>query len=74
MRSDVRIYTAIFLIALSAIATFIIVRNKSPKPPKVNSFQECVAAGYPVMESYPRQCRTVDGKLFFETVTETPAR
>lgn len=24
---------------------------------QINSFDECVAAGFPVMESYPRQCR-----------------
>ncbi len=26
----------------------------------ISSFEECVAAGYPVMESYPRQCRAGD--------------
>ena len=29
----------------------------------VTSFEECVAAGYPVMESYPEQCNA-DGKTF----------
>jgi putative hemolysin len=24
--------------------------------PQISSFEECVAAGFPVMESYPRQC------------------
>jgi len=33
----------------------------------VTSFEECVAAGNPVMESYPRQCRTADGKNFVES-------
>jgi len=28
------------------------------------TFKDCVAAGYPVMESYPRQCQTSDGKAF----------
>lgn len=32
----------------------------------INSFEECVSAGNPVMESHPRQCRTVDGKHFVE--------
>jgi len=31
----------------------------------VNSFTECVKAGYPVMESYPQQCRTPE-KTFVE--------
>jgi len=34
----------------------------------IDSFEECVAAGNPVMESYPRQCRTPDGKHFVETI------
>ncbi len=34
----------------------------------VHSFEECVSAGYPVMESYPRQCRAPDGKQFVETI------
>jgi hypothetical protein len=34
----------------------------------VNSFGECVAAGYPIMESYPRQCSTPDGRTFTEEV------
>lgn len=35
----------------------------------VNSFEECVAAGYPVMETYPRQCRTPDGRIFVEKIS-----
>lgn len=32
----------------------------------IASFEECEAAGYPVMESYPRQCTTPDGTVFIE--------
>ncbi|HNZ83967.1 MAG TPA: hypothetical protein PLA41_02695 [Candidatus Pacearchaeota archaeon] len=32
----------------------------------ISSFDECAQAGYAVMESYPRQCRTADGKIFIE--------
>lgn len=32
------------------------------------NFEECVAAGNPVMESYPRQCRSSDGQLFVEEI------
>ena len=34
----------------------------------IDSFEECVAAGNLVMESYPRQCRTSDGKHFVESI------
>jgi hypothetical protein len=37
----------------------------------VASFEECVAAGNPVMESYPRQCRhEATGELFVEDIGE----
>ena len=38
----------------------------------INSFEDCVAAGNPVMESYPRQCRTEDGKHFVEEISKIP--
>lgn len=37
----------------------------------ISSFEECVAAGNPVMESYPRQCRA-QGTLFVEDVSSIP--
>ncbi|MEW6402540.1 MAG: hypothetical protein AB1649_12125 [Chloroflexota bacterium] len=37
----------------------------------IDSFEACLRAGYPVMESYPRQCRTADGQLFVEQVEAT---
>ncbi len=35
---------------------------------EVNSFADCEKAGYSVMESYPRQCRTPDGRSFTEII------
>jgi hypothetical protein len=32
------------------------------------SFEDCVAAGNPVMESYPEQCRTPDGQTFVRDI------
>lgn len=34
---------------------------------KITNFDECAAAGYPIMESYPRQCRAGD-KTFAEYI------
>jgi hypothetical protein len=36
--------------------------------PTVASFEECEAAGYPIMESYPRRCRSSDGVVFVEDI------
>ncbi|MDO8670267.1 MAG: Gmad2 immunoglobulin-like domain-containing protein [Dehalococcoidia bacterium] len=38
---------------------------------RVGSFEECTAASYAVLESYPRQCRTPDGTLFVEDIGNT---
>ena len=43
-------------------------RDTAVAPVVVASFQECIEAGNPVMESYPRQCRTLDGEHFVENI------
>ena len=35
-----------------------------PLNDEIIDFKKCVVDGNPVMESYPRQCRTEDGKKF----------
>lgn len=37
---------------------------------ELRSFEDCVKAGYPVAESYPRQCHAPDGKRFVEEITQ----
>lgn len=34
----------------------------------IESYDDCVAAGYPIMESYPEQCSTPDGRTFTNIV------
>lgn len=40
--------------------------NEARENVAIANFEECAEAGYPVMESFPRQCRTPDGRLFVE--------
>ncbi|MCK5466501.1 hypothetical protein KAI56_03335, partial [Candidatus Parcubacteria bacterium] len=35
-------------------------KDEDEKVVKINNFQECIEAGNPAMESYPRQCRAGD--------------
>ncbi len=45
--------------------------QESPTAPPgspIISFAECAAAGFPVMESYPRQCNTDHGEHFVEDI------
>ena len=37
---------------------------------QVTNFQQCVDAGNPVMESYPRQCRAPRGDVFTEEINK----
>lgn len=64
----VLILLAVLLIGV--ISTFHVFKNKkdSSNLSGIKSFEECVKAGYPAMESYPRQCKTADGKYFVEDV------
>ncbi len=39
----------------------------------ITSFEQCAAAGYPVGESYPRQCWTPSGEHFVEVIDEPVA-
>ncbi|MBP6869065.1 MAG: Gmad2 immunoglobulin-like domain-containing protein [Candidatus Pacebacteria bacterium] len=69
------IIVLILLFAVGIVAlTFLLLPNKntnpiSQTPPSIASFSDCEKAGYPVMESYPRQCRTPDGRTYAEEVT-----
>lgn len=38
----------------------------------IDSFESCAAAGYPIMEIYPEQCMTPDGRVFTKGVTVNP--
>jgi hypothetical protein len=59
--------------AFAVVLIWLTQRNVTPKP-KVTSFEECAKAGYPVMESYPRQCTVAGGKTFVEEYNpEIPA-
>ncbi len=53
---------AVVVIALLA-AGFYAWWSGENKERSINSFQECVAAGNPIMESYPEQC-SANGQTF----------
>ena len=35
---------------------------------KIKNFEECVKAGYLILDSYPRKCQTPEGKVFVENI------
>ncbi len=55
----------VLLIIASIVYVYI---QKSKSTSVLASFAECAAAGFPVTESYPRQCRTPAGRTFKEDI------
>ncbi len=60
------IFVMVFLVAIVIFWS----NKKSGSQVMVSSFEECVAKGFKVMESYPRQCSLPDGRFFVETMVE----
>lgn len=61
----------IIVVIVLGIGLFLFFRTNQQQqlsPPAISSFDECVAAGNPVMESYPPQCRTQDGESFTQDI------
>ncbi len=59
------------LLAIVSIVLFLVWgRENDSADSEISSFDECVEAGYPVMESYPRQCAVPDGETFIEELDE----
>ena len=66
-----KIFIAIVVIVLFLLLGFFILTSYQNNRTlfEINSFASCKDAGYPVLESYPEQCMTPDGRNF----TNTPA-
>jgi hypothetical protein len=61
-----KVIISVFLgFAMCTVAIIWFSKGKSTLP-EIKSFEDCVKAGYKVMESYPRQCTTPKGKFFVE--------
>ena len=58
-----QIVFGVILLAIAGVSYFF-----GTPAPEITSFAECTKAGNPIMESYPRQCRTQDGKVFREDI------
>ncbi|MBR9676094.1 hypothetical protein GOV05_03740 [Candidatus Woesearchaeota archaeon] len=57
------------IMLLLILATMMLVACQNTLP--ITSFEECIAAGNPAMESYPRQCRdSISDQTFTEVIPE----
>lgn len=55
------------------IVLYVESRNSKSSPSPISSFEECEDAGYIILESYPRQCKTPSGMTFVEVIPTTTA-
>ena len=55
-------------VLIFGLLTFYVANDDVSQDSSINSFDECVAAGYPVQMSYPGQCSTSDGQTFVDEV------
>lgn len=74
MFKDPKIVLIGFLVLMLAIYALVNFSVKKIFPEagddqEITSFADCAEAGYPVMESYPEQCRTPDGRTFTRDIT-----
>ncbi len=59
----------ITVIALIGLASIVIILTNNFKGSVITNFEECIAAGNPAMESYPRQCMA-NGQTFVEIIDD----
>ncbi len=82
MKTKNLIYAVIAIVVLILLVTVILggigyyigtrmMSNQAPVDTSIDSFEKCVSAGYPVMESYPRQCRA-NSQTFTEKISSNP--
>tara|TARA_Y100000310_G_C20682263_1_gene816681 strand:- start:2345 stop:2746 length:402 start_codon:yes stop_codon:yes gene_type:complete len=67
MKKNTKIFFGVLIIVLVAVAgsSYVLLTPLA----EIDSFEDCINAGFPAMESYPRQCNTADGKHFVEDIT-----
>lgn len=60
----------VLLVVLFAVVVFAAMLMRPNVRTNITSFSSCAQAGYPIMESYPRQCKTPDGRSFTENISQ----
>lgn len=65
-----KIVALVFLFLLGGGFLFLTVFKKQPGLKKVQNFEDCLEAGYFLIQSRPRQCKTPDCQVFIEEEKE----
>lgn len=66
--------TLLFIIVSLAIIGGVYLLNSVPADSTgITNYEECAAAGFPILETYPEQCKTLDGRTFVRIVADDVA-
>ena len=68
--------TSIIVVVVALVAVGVawyFMQGRSASVAAITNFDECVAAGYPVIEKVPPECTTPDGKTFVQKVVSEKA-
>jgi len=68
--SDKVLFLLLVILTVVFVGGIAITYLIKPTPPEILTFDECVDAGYPVLESYPRQCLVSGGDSFIEDIND----
>lgn len=72
-----KLATIIFTIVIAVVCTVLtiggvlvfILSQSDNRQANISNYEQCVAAGNPILESYPEQCVTPDGRSFTRELT-----
>lgn len=60
----------VLIVVVIATVSYAKSRNASAE---ITNFDECIAAGNPMLKSYPAQCKTSDGRTFIQEIAAEPS-
>ena len=64
------IYIGVVVILAIVLIFSLYKSTKENAVKNIADFESCAKAGFPIMESYPEQCRTPDGRTFVHQVSQ----
>jgi len=67
--SKITLAVVVLILLGLAGAGYVYYQNQQ-KIQQISNFDECVKAGYPILETYPEQCKTPDGRSFIKKTFE----
>lgn len=69
MQKKVVVILAVCILLLIVVSLAFKISQKPIVVKAINNFDDCLKAGNSIMESWPRQCRTLDGRNFTEDIS-----